>query len=85
MRSIGRSKPIGRISEAVAIAPALTIGLSGIPEPGFSVIELKASPLGSTSTCSRSASSPIASRARAKVSGLEIDWMVNSCRVSPTS
>ena len=65
IRSIGSSKPSGLISEVVAIAPALTIGLSGMPVPGCRVIELKASPEGSTSTCLRTSDSPIASIARA--------------------
>ena len=68
-----------------AIAPALTIGLSGRPVPGASVMLLNASPVGSTPICARTASSPRSSRTRPYVSGLEIDWMVNGTRLSPTS
>ena len=73
-----RSRPSrARTRPAAAIAPALTIGLSGVPVPGASVIALNASPVGSTPIRARTASSPRSSRTRPYVSGLEIDWMVN--------
>ncbi len=69
----------------VAIAPALIIGLTGRPVALWRLIALKASPLGSTPTLPRMNSAPWSSRARPYTNGFEIDWMVNSCRVSPAS
>ncbi len=71
--------------DAAAIAPALTIGLSGVPLPGASVMELKASPVGSTPIRARTAASPRSSRISPYVKGLEIDWMVNGTSCSPTA
>ena len=47
----------------VAIAPALTIGLKGLPEPSCRRIELKASPVGSTPTLASTPSGPLSSSA----------------------
>ena len=51
------------ISSAVAIAPALTIGLKGRLWTSSSTIELKASPVGSTPTWASTASRPYSARA----------------------
>ena len=66
------------------MAPALTIGLNGWLA-ALSRIELKASPLGSTPTMASTRSAPSSSSASAKTKALEIDWMVNGTRLSPTS
>jgi hypothetical protein len=61
------------------------MGFSGRPVPGARLIELKASPLGSTPTLARTAARPWSSRARPYTKGFEIDWMVKELRESPTS
>ena len=66
-------------------APALIIGFNGRPVCGSRLIELKASPEGSTPTRERTCLSPATSSASPYTSGLEIDWMVNGVRLSPTS
>ena len=45
-------------SATVAIAPALIMGLRGLPVPGSRLMELKASPDGSTSTLRSTFSMP---------------------------
>ena len=45
--------------------------------PGVSVIELKASPVGSTPMRERTTASPISSSASPNVKGFDTDWMVN--------
>ena len=67
------------------IAPALIIGLSGRPLSGARLIELKASPLGSTPTLPSTASNPRSASASPYVNGFDIDWIVNRSRESPTS
>jgi hypothetical protein len=67
------------------MAPALIIGFSGRPVPGSRLIELKASPEGSTPTTWRTRSRPWSSSATPYTSGLEIDWMVKVLRVVPAS
>ena len=65
-------------SPAVAIAPALIIGLRGRPVVGSRLIALNASPLGSTPTFSITASTPMSCSASAYTNGFEIDWIVNA-------
>jgi hypothetical protein len=62
----------------------LTIAFSGVPV-GARLIELNASPVGSTPIRLCTASSPRSSSTRPYVSGLEMDWIVNGRRVSPVS
>ena len=66
------------------MAPALTIGLRGMPVLGAGVMALNASPVGSTPMRWRTRSRPTASSAAAYVSGLDIDWMVKRVSASPT-
>ena len=66
------------------MAPELTIGLNGRLS-GRSRIELNASPLGSTPITASTFSAPSSSKASAKTKALEIDWMVKSTSLSPTS
>ena len=47
------------IRPAAAMAPALTMGLNGRPEPAASVMALNASPVGSTPMCRRTPASPM--------------------------
>src|SRR5690625_6528462 len=61
----------------VAIAPALIIGLRGVPVSGSRDSSLNASPLGSTSMHSTMRSSPLSSMARAYANGFDIDCIVN--------
>jgi hypothetical protein len=83
-RSKAPSASPSQISPTQAIAPALTIGLKGrLSAPRQ--MELNASPLGSTSTTVSTLSAPSSSRARAKTKAFEIDWMLNSTVLSPTS
>lgn len=72
-------------SDVAVRAPALIIAFDGRPVPGARETSLKESPDGSTSTFASTASMPRSARASPYVKGLEIDWMVNSSRVSPTS
>ncbi len=60
-------------NDDVAIAPALIIGFSGRPLSGCRLIELNASPLGSTPTASRTRSGPRSSSATPYANGFEID------------
>ena len=81
---VERRHAVGRGHEdAAAIAPALTIALSGTPLPGASVIALNASPVGSTPIRRRTVGSPRSSRTSPYVNGFEIDWIVNGTRLSP--
>ena len=68
----------------VTIAPALTIGLNG-RLISSTATALKAFPDGSTPTWRITASRPRSSSAMPNTNGLEIDWIVNCCRESPTS
>ena len=67
------------------MAPALTIGLSGVPRSGSRRMELNASPVGSTPTTAATASTPDSSSAMPYRMAFEIDWTVNSTPASPTS
>ncbi len=67
------------------MAPALIIGFSGRPLPGSRLIELKASPLGSTPIACSTRWMPRSSSATPYTSGLEIDWIVKRWRACPTS
>ena len=58
MRSLFWSAVAPRTSPVAAIAPALIIGLKGRPLSRCRLIELKASPLGSTPIFDSTASAP---------------------------
>ena len=64
--------------------PALTMGLNG-RFVASTEIALNALPDGSTPTRSITFSRPCCSSASPNTNGFEIDWIVNSCRLSPTS
>jgi hypothetical protein len=72
-------------SDVAAIAPALIMGFSGRPVSGARLIELNASPVGSTPIVESTASCRTSSSASPYTNGFEIDWIVNGWRVSPTS
>jgi hypothetical protein len=73
------------LDETVAtIAPAFTIGLNGRLRSS-TTIALNGLPDGSTPTRRSTASRPWSSSAMPNTNGLEIDWMVKSRSVSPTS
>ena len=63
----------------------MIMGLRGRPVDGSSEISLNASPDGSTSILSSTASRPRSARADAYVKGFEIDWIENSTSVWPTA
>ena len=65
------------------MAPALIIGLRGLPVMGSRLIALKASPEGSTPTfpCMCCGESKV--RASPYMKGLEIDWIVKVLSQSP--
>ena len=71
---------------AVAIAPALTSGDSGLsPCSSNAMTELKGIPVGRVPIFARTASRPDCSSASASVKTLEIDSMAKPYRVSPAS
>jgi len=67
MASSTRARRASRVapatSDEVAMAPALIIGFIGRPVPGSRLMELKASPEGSTPTACRTRASPRSSSA----------------------
>jgi hypothetical protein len=74
MRSNADAPSAWWISPEQAIAPALTIGLNGRLSL-VSLIELNASPLGSTQMAAATRSSPTSSSASAKTNALETpEW-----------
>jgi hypothetical protein len=62
--------------EVAAMVPVLIMGLSGQLVSGAKLIELNASPVGSTPMVFSTASRPRSLSARPYTKGLEIDWMV---------
>ena len=64
IRCIGGASGLLSIRPVVAMAPALIIGFMGRPVPGSRLMELKASPEGSTPTLLSTWSSPRSSSAR---------------------
>ena len=85
MRSKRSSGVSPSMSATAAIAPALIIALRGRPVVGCTEISWNASPEGSTSISSPTASMPRSASASPYVNAFEIDWIVKSRRVSPTS
>ena len=65
------------------IAPALIIGLRGRWVRESRLSSLNASPDGSTSISSSTASNPWVSSASAYAKTLEMDWMVNGTSTAP--
>src|SRR5262245_27309499 len=61
------------------------MGLNGRLLPFCNSMELNASPLGSTPTCSKTFAGPNSSSAMPYVNGLEMDWMVKGWSQSPAS
>ncbi len=84
MRAIRSSASFASMRPVATIAPAFTIGLKGRLRSS-TTIELNAFPEGSTPTCWSTASRPWSSSAMPNTNGFEIDWMVKSRSVSPTS
>ena len=71
------------VSEAVTIAPALTIGLSGRPTSSSPTMDEKDDPVGSTPVSETVISRPAAMSAMPKTSGLATLWSVKAASVSP--
>jgi hypothetical protein len=67
------------------MAPVLIIGLYGRLVSFCRLIELKASPLGSTPTYRHTSSCPMSFNAMPKVKGFDTDCIVNGRSQSPTS
>ncbi len=67
------------IKAVVAIAPALTSGLTGFSEENVSsfIRELKESPVGSMPMREKTPSGPWSIKAKAKAKGFETLWRVN--------
>lgn len=72
------------MSEAVTIAPALTIGLSGHPSSSRSSKAEKEPPVGSTPVREVTMFRPAVASACPNTSGFEADWRVNCVCWSPT-
>ena len=85
MVASARSRSWRHTWAAVAIAPALIIGLRGMPDWGSRLMALKESPDGSTPTFFRMNGGESRRRASPYMKGLEIDWIVKAVSPSPTA